>query len=645
MINDMKKSNPFDIYQERIDIFVDVQKAYDNNGDVFPGEKKEGEFHDTAIHDKRFRFWRLFIFMGLLILLSRLLYLQMFQGDFLLAVAEKNRMRTLDIKASRGLIFDRNGRALVENSPHFSLELIPLDIPRDEHELNKLIQKVSLVSGKSFEEIRSMITNMKKNTYEPYQVKDNLDFESAVWVKIQSNTTPGIALGISAKRNYLFSQTQGLSHIVGYIGRITEDDLQKNTVYNLTDSIGKTGIEAQYESLLKGERGIEEIEVDSFGRKKENLSYKEPISGKNLMLTVDFEIQKKLEETLVRFLKKYDKTRGAAVALDPRTGEILALVSLPTYDNNLFSQGGNSEEFLALLKNPDNPLFDRVIKGQYPSGSTIKPIIGAAALEEKIITRSTTIQSAGGIGVGKWFFPDWKNKGHGATNITKALAESVNTFFYMIGGGYQNFQGLGLEKLIHYAFLSGMGKPSGIDLPGEAAGLVPTKIWKEKEKNEKWYIGDTYHLSIGQGDILVTPLQVANWTALIANGGMLYQPHLLRRTYEGKKILQKIEPKILQANVFRQENLQIIQEGMLDSVKYGSSKSLSTLPIDVAGKTGTAQFSKQKKDHAWFTSFAPYENPVIVLTILIEEGGEGSLVAGSVAKEFYEWWAEYDQKK
>lgn len=641
----MKKSNPFDIYQERIDIFVDVREKYDNNGDVFPVEKKGGKFYDTDIHAKRFRFWRLFIFLGLLTLLSRLLYLQMFQGDLLRAVAEKNRIRILDIKAHRGLIFDRNGRALVENSPHFSLELIPLDIPIDQQQLNILIHKVSLVSGKSFEEIRSIITNMKKNTYEPYQVKDNLDFEKAVWVKIQSNTTPGMALGISAKRNYLFPQTQGLSHVVGYIGRITEDDLQKNKVYNLTDSIGKTGIEAWYESLLKGEKGIEEIEVDSFGRKKENLSYKEPIAGKNLMLAVDYEIQKKLEETLVRFLKKYDKTRGAAVALDPRTGEILALVSLPTYENNLFSQGGNTEEFLSLLKNPDNPLFDRVIKGQYPSGSTIKPIIGAAALEEKIIKRSTTIQSTGGIRVGKWFFPDWKNKGHGATNITKALAESVNTFFYMIGGGYQNFQGLGLEKLIHYASLSGMGEPSGIDLPGEAAGLVPTKEWKEKEKNEKWYIGDTYHLSIGQGDILVTPLQVANWTALIANGGMLYQPHLLRRTYDGEKILQKIEPKILQRNVFHQENLQIIQEGMRDSVKYGSSRSLSTLPIDVAGKTGTAQFSKQKKDHAWFTSFAPYENPVIVLTILIEEGGEGSLVAGTVAKEFYEWWAEYDQKK
>jgi penicillin-binding protein 2 len=266
-------------------------------------------------------------------------------------------------------------------------------------------------------------------------------------------------------------------------------------------------------------------------------------------------------------------------------------------------------------------------------------VISIAALEEKIIDERTSFLSTGGIRIGQWFFPDWKAGGHGITDVRKAIAESVNTFFYYIGGGYQDFIGLGVEKIVKYAKLFGLGAQSGIDLPGESAGFLPTEEWKEKVKGEAWYIGDTYHMAIGQGDVLVTPLQVANYTAVFANGGKLYRPHLVKEILSGNdKPIREVETVPVRENFVSNYNMNIVRQGMRQTVTGGSARSLSTLPVTVAGKTGTAQWSSQKANHAWFTGFAPYENPQIIITVLVEEGVEGSTISVPIAKEVLEWY-------
>lgn len=644
----MKQGNPFKVYHSPIKEFVKTNGGgeFDDQGSFVP-TKKGGEFFGTTVDLRKINIWLVFLFFGIFVIILRIGYLQIVKGESFKALAEENRIRLIDIIAKRGLIYDRNEKILVKNEPNFLFQIIPVDIPHDDVKKQELIEKASFITKKPSEEIKKIIDNTNKYSYEPEIIGENLNYEEAIQTKILSHQISGVSLGIATRRDYLIEDTSSLSHILGYLGRISEKEIKNyGNEYTSTDYVGKNGIESQYQEILKGKKGREQIEVDSFGRKKEKLAHLEPISGDDLLLTIDFNIQKKLEESLESSLKRNNFKRASAIAMDPRNGEILALVSMPSFDNNKFSTGITEAEFKELLENPDNPLFNRSITGQYPSGSTFKPIVALAALEEGIVNRWTTVQSVGGIRVSSWFFPDWKAGGHGNTNITKALAESVNTYFYYIGGGYQNFNGLGVDRIIKYSSLSGVGKKTGIDLPGESSGLLPNEEWKEKTKNEQWYIGDTYHLAIGQGDILATPLQVANWTSIVANGGTLYRPHIVRRIISNnKKGVKKIELYVINKNIFKNENIKIVQEGMRDAVTYGSARNLYDLPIEVAGKTGTAQWSSIKKDHAWFTGFAPYENPTIVLTILIEEGGEGSSTAVPIAKDFYAWWAHYDESK
>src|SRR3989338_5663116 len=640
-----KDKDPFTFYNAPTKIFVEKNdNAPSDEGNFLP-QKKNGEHLGATIHARKITIWQIILFFGIAVILSRLTYLQIIKGDSFRALSEENRIRILEIKANRGIIMDRNKKILVKNEPNLLLELIPVDMPKDQAGKDRLMGVASSISGKSLSEIVSLIKDANEFSYEPIIVSENITHEQAIRIRIESYGVQGISLGIDTRREYNINNTMSLSHILGYLGRIGKSELENKATngYNSTDSMGKVGLEAQYENILKGKKGKEQIEVDSFGRRKQKLAYVEQQSGDNLILTIDYNIQKKLEDALALGLKKNNKKKGAAIAIDPRTGEILAMVSLPSFNNNIFSKGISEVEFEALLKDPNNPLFNRSIKGLYPSGSTIKPIIALAALEEGIVNRWTSVSSVGGIKVSKWFFTDWKAGGHGPTNITKAIAESVNTYFYFIGGGYENFKGLGVEKIAKYASLAGAGKATGIDLPGEEEGLLPNEEWKEKTKNEAWYIGDTYHMAIGQGDMLVTPLQVAQWTAMISNGGSLYTPHLIRSvTRKEGVVVQKINPTKIHGNIFLSDNIKIIQEGMRETIRAGSAGRLIDFPIKVAEKTEPAQWSTKTEDHAWFTRFAPYENPTIALTILIEEGGEGSSVAVPVSKDFYQWWSSYD---
>ena len=583
-----------------------------------------------------------FLLFFVSIIVARAAWLQVIKGDYYYSIAEGNRIRVERVEAKRGIIYDRNMRPLSRNIANFMLYFIPSDLPRDDDELNKLILEVSKISGTKEEEIKKILASVKIGTMESYQplfIIDNIEYEKAMLLYLKSDEWPGAILTNKSRREYdLFSSS--LSHILGYTGKINPEELKNfGQEYLQIDYIGKMGIEYFWEPDLKGINGKKQIEVDALGKEKNIINEQSAEDGHNLVLSIDIELQKKLEEVMLEKLERLNLGRGAAIVINPNNGEVLALVSLPAYNNNAFARGITTEAYSELINTPDQPLFIRSVSGEYPSGSTIKPVISAAALEEGIINENTTFLSVGGIKIGQWFFPDWKAGGHGRTAVRKAIAESVNTFFYYIGGGYNDFVGLGVGRIVKYGKLFGLGAQTGIDLAGEADGFLPTKKWKEEVKGERWYIGDTYHLAIGQGDIIVTPLQVAMFTSVFANGGDLYRPHIVKEILSSEdKLIREVETDPIRSDFISDYNIEIVRQGMRQAVTYGSARSLSDLPVSAAGKTGTAQWSSKRDPHAWFTGFAPYDNPEIVITVLIEEGGEGSAVATPIAKEVLRWY-------
>ncbi|TSC84835.1 MAG: penicillin-binding protein 2 [Parcubacteria group bacterium Gr01-1014_13] len=647
----------FNISEDKIQ-HGDLEGKYNHNWveESFNFEAKAGKqvpishtktYLGTSILKKKIFFMSLVVAIGLGIIAARTAYLQIVRGSHYRGLAEGNRIRLQPIFSERGIIYDRFHTELVENVPNFSLTMIPQDLPRDLKKREAIIDTVVNLSGVPKEKIQDLLKRYSSYSYASLVVKENLDYQSALKLYIQSSQLPGISIEKGSKRKYIAgdsatSSVSSASHFLGYLAKLNDEEIEKlkDKGYLLFDNIGKSGLEKTYESDLRGKYGIKKIEVDALGHEQTVLAEEPPQPGKNLVLTLDLEAQKKLEELLKNMLVRANKKRAAAVAMDPRDGSILAMVSLPAFDNNEFSGGITQKNYNTYINNPDNPLFNRAIGGTYPSGSTVKPIVSAAALQEKIITANTTFLSTGGLQLGDRFFRDWKPGGHGTTDVKRALAWSVNTFYYYIGGGYKSFVGLGVDRIIKYMQYFGIAQKSGIDIPGEATGFVPSKEWKSKTKGEIWFVGDTYNLSIGQGDLLVTPLQVAVWTAAVANGGQLVQPHLADKLEEpvtDKEVSLKFNK---QSVPISPENFAIVRQGMKDCVSYGSCQMMKSLPFASGGKTGTAQWNSNKENHAWFTAFAPFDSPKIVVTVLIEEGVEGAVVAEPVARDFLAWWGK-----
>ena len=615
--------------------------AENNSLDNSNETDRKKEFLSSFFNNKHLTVICFLLIMGLGILFVRLFFLQVVKGDYYYDLAEGNRIRIEPLASQRGLFFDAAKIPLVENIPYLSIELIPADLPTKEEERDTIFQTLNTLTKIPITDITLALEDIPMYTYQAVPIKDDIDYETALKIQLNGQKLPGVQIKVGYKRHYLVDNS--FSHLLGYTGKINPEELEQYRTegYLLTDSLGKTGLELSWEEKLRGQYGKKQIEVDALGKEIKIIDSQEPLPGNNLLLSLDSELQKKAEEALKSSMDKAGAKRAALVALNPQNGEILALVSLPTFNNNDFVLGIEKELYQNLIEDKNRPLYARAISGQYPSGSTIKPLISAAALQEGIITPRTTVTSVGGISIGQWFFPDWRAGGHGRVNVKSALAYSVNTFFYYIGGGYGNFEGLGLTKLTEYMKLFGIGEPLGIDLPNEASGFVPSKEWKEEVKNEPWYIGDTYHISIGQGDVLVTPLQVASWTATIANGGKIHKPHLVKELLDSEgNTVEVVVPEIIRENFIDSEYLKVVRQGMRLAVTDGSASRLYDLPIAAAGKTGTAQWHSKKENHAWFTSFAPYENPQIVITVLVEEAGEGSTYAVPVAKEILKWWSE-----
>ncbi len=592
-----------------------------------------------------------FLIIFIAVLTARTAWLQIVRGDYYQTIAEGNSIRIKSVEAKRGIIYDRNKKPLVINIANLLLYFIPADLPKEEEEKEELISQVGEILFPENEEerdnlawrIREDLKGVKAgflNSYQPLFVADNIEYEKAMLLYLNSFYLPGVILSDKSRRQYLNEDSLSLSHILGYTGKVSAEELKmRGGGYSLIDYIGKAGLEYFWENELRGKNGEKKVEVDALGYEKKIISQTEVGDGNNLILSVDYDLQKKSEEVLKKYLGRMNLRNASVIIMNPENGEIMALVSLPAFNNNVFAGGISQKEYNELIGREDNSLFNRAISGEYPSGSTIKPVIAAAALQEKIISEHTSFLSVGGIGIDKWFFPDWRSGGHGITDVRKALADSVNTFFYYIGGGYDEFTGLGVERIAKYLNLFGLGEQTRIDLIGEAGGLIPTSEWKEETKEEKWYIGDTYHLAIGQGDVLVTPLQVANYTAFFANGGKLPRPHLVKDILSGDdKLIKNIKAAPIRENFISSYNVEVVRQGMRQAVISGSSIRLSDLPVAVAGKTGTAEWSGKFPAHAWWTGFAPYKEPEIVLTVMVEEGAEGSQIGVSIAKEIISYY-------
>lgn len=588
-------------------------------------------------------------------LLFQLFNLQIMQGSALKALAEGNRLRIQTIIAPRGYIVDRNGEQLARNTASFSLVATPADLPKDG--LDAIVEQLSSLLNIPKEEITSQVEKLDRSSLQQFVIKRGLSQQESILFETRANQFAGFSIKSIPIREYL--RPEIFSHVLGYTGIVSEVDLtaEETADYDVNDFIGKSGIELAYEKYLRGSNGNTQVEVDASGRAIKVLGNVEPQPGNIVKLSIDSGLQEALYNG---FVTNGVVAKGAAVAMNPKTGEILALVSTPGFNNNLFAAGISQTDYQNLLQNKNLPLFNRAISGTFPPGSTIKLVTAAAALQEKVVTENTIINDNGVLVINNQFNPSikynfygWKRSGLGPMNIKSAIAESSDIYFYTVAGGHPSspkINGLGAEKLASYYRQFGMGKVTGIDIQGEKPGLVADPDWKAKyfendPISSKWYLGDTYHIAIGQGDMLATPLQVAVWTAAIANNGIVNKPHLIKEvTNQAGDLVYKPKLEELIHVAVTGENIHLIQEGMRENVAgaSGSGRQLATLPISAAGKTGTSQFdgADPSRTHAWFTSYAPYENPEIVITVLVEAGGEGHAAAAPIVKNALKWWAE-----
>jgi len=597
---------------------------------------------EVPFSPKVFQGFLFFILILIFLLFAKTFQLQVIEKDTLLAKAKENKFIVRSIQAARGVIYDKDLNQLVFNKPAFDLVCLKTDLPSEEEEKNKVLKEVSKMIDIDFENLKREI---EESSSLWVSISENLDHQTLIILETKIEELPGFQIENNTIREYINGET--FAHLLGYTNRIRTEELKEAAgFYSIFDYVGRDGLEKSYEEILRKIPGKLQIERDTLGNpiSKEIIRFPEP--GKSLVLWLDSDLQKKIKTELEKGARAVGTQKATAVALDPKTGGVLALVSLPDFNNNLFQKGADTEALKELLEDPFEleSLFNRVISGRYLTGSIIKPLIASAALEEKLISPQKKINCQGKITIPNPWDPslstikkDWM--AHGWTDMRKAIAESCNVYFYTIGGGYEDQEGLGPTKIKEYLELFGWDEKTGIDLPGEVKGFIPDKEWKKKTWGQGWWDGDTYNLSIGQGFLKITPLEVASSFAVIANGGTLYQPQIVQKIVDSEKnIIEEIKPKIIRENFIKPENLQIVREGMRQAVTYGSAVNwLNSLSISVAAKTGTAELGNNYY-HNWVTVFAPYEDPQIILTIVIENVKEVQAAALPIAKEVLGWY-------
>ncbi len=578
-------------------------------------------------------------------LIVQLINLQVINGEEYQERAEINALREVPIPAARGLIYDRNGTPVVENSARFSVSITPGDLP--DRGVAAVYRSISQVIGMPEAEIEAKVAEgiELQGEFSPAVIKTDLDRDTALVLMELEPHTPGMHVAVAPARRYLSGDL--LSHILGYVGPLSAEEYTAlaEEGYLYQDYIGKTGVEGTYEEALRGKAGKKLIEVDAAGRELSVISERKPIDGTNVVLSIDLNLQRAMTEILQEYAS--NSLNAAAVMMDVKTGEVLGMVSLPTFDNNVFSSNLSQEQLTALIEAPGKPLVNHAIAERYPPGSTFKTIVGSGALEEGIAYPGTTITSRGYITVENEFdpnvvyvYPDWAPLG--TLDFYSGLAMSSNVYFYYLAGGFaeEGFRGLGEERVAEYARGFGLGATTGIDLPGESEGLVPDAAWKEETLNEPWSLGDTYNFGIGQGYVAATPLQMLTAATAIANGGQVLRPHVVKE-YEDSlgNVLEPIETDVRSQVPVSDANLDIVRAGMRQSVTSGVARNAAVGGVAIAGKTGTAEYGEIGPDgkyptHGWFIGFAPYDDPQVALVVFVERGSGGNDASPAASRIF-----------
>lgn len=587
--------------------------------------------------EQRRFFWRLglagaFILILALVLLGRLAHIQLLQHDRFDTLSARNCIALLPLSPARGLLLDRNGRVLAENRVGYVLEIIPNAVEDMDDTITRLQEIVPIGA----DDLRAFQQGLARgHPYQPVVLRRNLTAEEVAALAVRRHQFPGVEVQAKLKRYYPYGPL--FAHVLGYVGHLSPGDVATDTAshYAGLDYIGKTGIEAEYEDLLRGEPGDEQVEVNVQGRPLRTLRVTPPENGRTLVLSLDIALQEAAASAMAG-------KNGAVVALDPHTGEILAAYSSPGFDPNAFVDGIGQSRWATLRDDPQAPMANRFLRGEYPPGSTIKPFIAAAALEAGAISPAERLPGGGWYQIpgSKHRYYDWKPGGHGAENVVEAIRDSNDIYFYQVA------MRLGIGRLSTGVAPFGFGTRTGIDLPGERPGVLPTPEWLWRRYRQRWYLGQTVIAGIGQGYWLTTPLQLARATAAMANGGVLPTPHLALYTVADGRRTALADPRATPVGLDA-ATLDVIREGMRAVVTSGTARTLATDPIPIAAKTGTAQVRGAKRDaggrildpdpeayrdHALFIAYAPVDNPRIAVAVVVEHGGHGGSAAGPVAR-------------
>ncbi len=558
------------------------------------------------------------------VLIGRAGYLQIYDGEYYAALAEGNRIRIIPSMAPRGTFYDRNGNLLVQNRPGFTVSLLPLTAPISDDVITRLSELVKVPVPKIKEKIAA------HSGFDPIRIKADVTPDIVTIIEEQKNNYPGVVIEVQPIRDY--TNKQEAAHTYGYVSEINDMELEKlkDQGYKSGDIIGKFGLEKVYDKELRGENGGQQVEVDVSGKPVQIIGRKDPIPGDDLYLTIDEGLQTAAEKAVDEQLKLIHANAAAAVAMNPQTGEILAIVSRPAFDPNLFAHGISTKDWNALNKNPYHPMDNKAITGEYPPGSTFKIVTGTAALTEGVVSPEELINDTGR----HWIIPKGNAEGEalGLINFRQAMAHSDNVYFYEMGNR------LGIDRLEKYARMFGLGKTTGIDLPYEASGLVANRKYKELNfEDGEWYLSETFDAAIGQGFNLVTPLQAAMLMGEIAADGKRFRPHVVQRIVgpDGKTV-KEFKPELLSTLDVTPSVLKLVQDGLHDVTKYGTAaSSFQGFNIDIAGKTGTAE-NPHGRDHGWFVAYGPFDNPTIVVAVIVEQGGFGSQSAVPIGRKILE---------
>lgn len=581
---------------------------------------------DEAV--KKLKYLSIFFFIILIVIFVRLFYLQVVKGAYFYRISEENRIQLIPAPAPRGIIYDCRGTPLVKIRPSFDIMVVQIGLK--EKEIKKVAKKLSYILDIKTEEILAFISEKKTRPFEPALVAEDVPKEIVIKVAEQKMGLPGVMIQITPRRFYAHGELA--SHLLGYIGEVSKKDIEKSEEgkYKKGDITGKAGIEKLLDNYLRGEDGGKQVEVDVKGRKLRILSYKEPKAGKNVYLTIDHRIQKIAEESM-------EDKHGAVVIINSDNGKVLALTSKPSFDPNVFTTRLSKKAVREILEHPRYVLMNRAIQAQYSPGSVFKTAVMIAALENKgvdIINRK--VVCGGKYFLGRKEFKCWKKEGHGGVKLIEAIAKSCNVYFYGLGAM------VGIDAIAEVAEKFGIGKPTGIILPEEKRGLLPTPKWKRENYKERWYLGETINISIGQGYLLVTPVQMACMISGVENKKALYKPIIIEKveSLEGSGLIDYEKPTVRYELNFKSETSEILDKGLEDVVKLGTGRGACVEGLRMGGKTGTSQ-NPHGEDHAWFVCYAEVNGVNLGICILVEHGGGGGKAAAPIAKKILSMIKEF----